>query len=160
MGQVAGRALGNDGDPATPNFFDWLMLGPTAPDILQERAQNRTLFGARMGQVKREEADAEQERTLRQQREAMVEQYISSLPPERQAQARMAYAVDPESFAEAMAQQMGGGGWQVGQGYSHAFRTNPDGTVTLGDPLPLRPRAPIQGYVMPNDLNEWEYADE
>lgn len=38
-----------------------------------------------------------------------------------------------------------GGAWQHGPGYSHLWRPNEDGTVTLGDPLPLRPRAPTAG---------------
>lgn len=56
-----GRALGNDGDAATPNFFDWLMLGPTAPDILQARAQRTALFPVAVRREKLEQALAERE---------------------------------------------------------------------------------------------------
>lgn len=161
-GGLFGRArslLGNDGDPTTPNAWDWLVLGPTAPDILQERAQGRDLFGMRVRQAKQEEADSQNQMRRQQQRDQMVKEYIATLPPEQQVRARTAYAVDPEAFAESMAQQMTGGGWEVGQGYSHAFRTRPDGTVEMGDPLPLRPRAPIQGYMVPYDGEDWEYAE-
>jgi hypothetical protein len=73
--------------------------------------------------------------------------------------ARVAYTADPEAFAEAIARQMGGGDWQVGQGYSHAFRIRPDGSRETGAELPLRPRAPIMGYMMPEDDGTM-YTDE
>lgn len=118
---------------------------------LQNARVERGLFGQRIRAAKDEQLQAQQEQSARQRRTDAVEQYIGTLPPEQQVQARMAYAVNPEAFAESVAQQMSGGGWQVGQGYSHTFRTRPDGTVERGDPLPLRPRAPIQGYYSPND---------
>lgn len=81
---------------------------------------------------------------------------VASLPLDQQVWAML----NPEAYARALAERGSDNGWETGQGYSHAFRTNPDGTVTLGDPLPLRPRAPIQGYILPGDTQDWEYSDE
>lgn len=139
-------AIINDAQRGTNNF----------PQLMQNRqtdALNRDMFNMRARSAKIEEGQA-------QQQQQAIEQYITSLPPEQQAQARMAAAVDPAAFAEAIAQQMTGGGWQVGQGYSHAFRIRPDGTRETGDPLPLRPRAPVVGYMSPGDAMDWEYSDD
>jgi hypothetical protein len=153
-GMFGGRAQGiirrEDGDPGTlANYF---LFGLNGVNDMRADRRDRDLFGFQVRRAKQQESATEQEL----QRQQQMEEAISQLPPEQQAYARL----DPEAFIEAMIQQQVGGGWETGQGYSHAFRTNPDGTVTLGDQLPLRPRAPIQGYVMPNDGDDWEYADD
>lgn len=94
-------------------------------------------------------AQQAQDRTQQQnkQQQGAMEQAIASLPPEQQAWARL----NPEAFMRAYveSQMDTNNGWNVGQGYSHAFRVNPDGTLQQGAALPLRPRAPITGYMWP-----------
>jgi len=88
---------------------------------------------------------------LQDDQRAQFEQAISALPPEQQRWARL----NPEAFAEAMMRAQVGGGWQHGQGYSNLWRPNPDGTVTLGDPLPLRPRS-YTPYATDPSADDWE----
>lgn len=104
-----------------------------------------------------EEMAQGREQKQQDEQRAQLERAISSLPPEQQAWARL----NPEAFirAYAEAQNDPNHGWQVGQGYSRAFRIRPDGTREDGAELPLRPRAPIMGYVMPGDAEEWDYHD-
>lgn len=150
-GLFGGLTRRDDGDPGT--FLNYFLFGRNGVQDMRDSAMRRDLFNFNMEGAKRErDQEAQQQQAL--------EQYITSLPPEQQAQARMAAAVDPAAFAEAIAQQMTGGGWQVGQGYSHAFRIRPDGTRETGDPLPLRPRAPVVGYMSPGDAMDWEYSDD
>jgi len=105
-------------------------------------------------------AERAQERTAQQEKtqQGAMEEAIASLPPQQQAWARL----NPEAFMRAYieSQMDQNNGWNVGQGYSHAFRINPDGTLEQGAALPLRPRAPIMGYVMPNDAQDWEYPND
>lgn len=105
-------------------------------------------------------AQQAQDRTAQQekQQQGAMDEAIASLPPQQQAWARL----NPEAFMRAYveSQMDQNNGWNVGQGYSHAFRVNPDGTLQQGAALPLRPRAPIMGYVMPNDAQDWEYSDD
>lgn len=105
-------------------------------------------------------AEQAQDRTAQQnkQQQGAMDEAIASLPPEQQAWARL----NPEAFMRAYveSQMDQNNGWNVGQGYSHAFRINPDGTLQQGAALPLRPRAPIQGYILPGDMQEWQYSDD
>ena len=117
----------------------------------QDQQYRRDMFGLRAAQGKREDEEAQTERHSLAQRQQVAEEYIRSLPADQQMRARVAYTADPEAFAEAIAEQMSGGGWQVGQGYSHAFRIRPDGSRETGAELPLRPRAPVMGYIMPDE---------
>lgn len=105
-------------------------------------------------QARYDTAQAAQQRTQKtdDEQRAQFEQAISSLPPDQQRWARL----NPQAFAEAMMRSQGDGGWQHGQGYSNLWRPNPDGTVTLGDPLPLRPRQAPMGYNTPDDGEDWE----
>lgn len=61
MGQAARRLAGNDGDPTTPNFLEWLMHGPAAPDVLQRRQQRGQLFPFGIRREKLEQARLERE---------------------------------------------------------------------------------------------------
>ena len=90
---------------------------------------------------------------LQDEQRGQLEQAISTLPPQDQAWARL----NPEAFIRALAEARNdhNSGWNVGQGYSHAFRVGPDGNVIQGDALPLRPRQQGPGYAMPN-ADEWE----
>lgn len=134
---------------------DWEAVGaamrddPSILQNLQSQRNERRLLDFRVRGAKQDEADTQSQRDRQAQIDAMAQEYIASLPAAQQGPARMRYMVDPEGFAE----QIAGGGqeWQSGQGYSHTFRVNPDGTVTRGDALPLRPRAPIQGYGYPSE---------
>jgi hypothetical protein len=112
----------------------------------QDQQYQRDMFGLRAAQGKREDEEAQTERTSLAQRQQVAEEYIRSLPADQQMRARVAYTADPEAFAASIAEQMSGGGWQVGQGYSHAFRPRPDGTIEMGGQLPLRPRSVTPGY--------------
>jgi len=96
-----------------------------------ERAR-RDMFGFQVRRAKIEEGQAQDEA-------AALEAAIAHLPADQQATARL----NPEAFAEAQMRRQTGSDWQHGQGYSHAFRVNPDGTVTMGDALPQRPRENI-----------------
>lgn len=129
---IMGAALqdaGNGGD--TNNAAQmWAMQQQRDRGIRQDKLDDET--------AQAERADRQYEQQQRTQRQQMIEQYIASLPPERQAQARVAAALDPEGFVE----RLQGGEWQVGQGYTHAFRPRPDGSIERGGELPLRPYAP------------------
>lgn len=143
-GLFGGRARGvlrrEDGDPGTAlNYF---LFGREGVQGMRDSRMQRDLFNSQVRSQKIEDAARENDMARAQQRDRTVEEYITTLPPEQQARARTAYMVDPEAFAEAIAEQMTGGGWQVGPSYSHAFRIRPDGSRETGAELPLRPRAP------------------
>lgn len=112
-------------------------------------AEQQRLAAVEMAQGREQKQQDEQQ--------AQLERAISTLPPEQQAWAR----INPEAFMRAFAEAQNdpNHGWQVGQGYSRAFRIRPDGTREDGAELPLRPRAPIMGYVMPGDAQDWDYHD-
>ena len=157
-GQARGVVRREDGDPGTAlNYF---LFGREGVQGMRDSRMQRDLFNSRIRSQKIEDSVGENDLARAQRRDRTVEEYILTLPPEQQGRARTAYMVDPEAFAEAISQQMTGGGWQVGQGYSHAFRIRPDGSRETGAELPLRPRAPIMGYVMPGDQQDWEYSDD
>lgn len=157
-GQARGVVRREDGDPGTAlNYF---LFGREGVQGMRDSRMQRDIFNNSIRSQKIEDATAESAMTQRVQRDRVAEEYIASLPIEQQARARTAYAIDPEAFAESLSEQMSGGGWQVGQGYSHAFRIRPDGSRETGAELPLRPRAPIQGYILPGDSQDWEYADD
>lgn len=149
----SGRARGilrrEDGDPGT--LVNYALFGRNGVEDMRTSPMRRDLFGRQIAALDREAASS---KTQQQQ----MEQAIATLPPEQQAWARL----NPQAFVRAMAeaQMDNNNGWNVGQGYSHAFRVNPDGTLQQGAPLPLRPRAPIMGYVMPSDTQDWEYGDD
>lgn len=151
-GMFGGRARGilrrEDGDPGTLANYFLFGLGGVNDMRANARADAalETQMWDRSRQVKRED---EQQRTL--------DEAISQLPPDQQTWARM----NPEAYMEALMRRRmdTNNGWNVGQGYSHAFRVNPDGTLQQGAALPLRPRAPIQGYMVPYD-DGTVYTDE
>lgn len=128
------------------------ILGATLQQIDNPQGQLDALAQNEAERVRYEAEQAAQGRSqkIEESQRLQLEQAISSLPPEQQTWARM----NPEAFAQAMARAQAGGGWQSGQGYSHLWRPNSDGTVTLGDPLPLRPRQGVQ-YNAPDD-EDWE----
>lgn len=139
-GQARGVFRREDGDPGTlANYF---LFGLGGVQDMRDSRMQRDMFNSRIRSQKIEEGAAENEATQRQQRETMVHDFIATLPPDQQSRALTAYMVDPDGFAEQYLGTQQGGSWQHGQGYSHLWRPNQDGTVTLGDPLPLRPRAP------------------
>lgn len=124
LGIFGGPARGiirrEDGDPGT--VLNYLLFGAGGVRGMREDAVRREALERRYAEAERERAD--------------LDAAISGLPPEQQAWARL----NPEAFAEAMVRaRMSGNEWQHGQGYSHLWRPNADGSVTLGDPLPLRP---------------------
>ena len=130
-GLFGGRARGvlrrEDGDPGTlANYF---LFGREGVQGMRDSRMQRDIFNSQMRSQKIEEGAAESQR-------AALEAAIVQLPADQQAWARL----NPEAFVERMLNP--DNGWESGQGYSHAFRVNPDGTVTRGDPLPIRPRAP------------------
>ncbi len=59
-------AQNREGDDTTPDFWQYLMLGPDARGILQERSMRRSLFDRQTRAAKLEEAQAEQERARRE----------------------------------------------------------------------------------------------
>ena len=134
-------------DERAPNPLDFILFGSNGIADMQQ-------MNMLAAQSARQAAEAEATRRQGKQRNATIEQAIANEPPEVQALAR----AFPEVYARRVLRPQDNG-WESGQGYSHAFRVNPDGTVTRGDPLPLRPRAAIQGYVMPSDADEWEYEE-
>ena len=95
---------------------------------------------------------------MEDQQRSQLEEAIKTLPADQQVWARM----NPSAFIRALVERQmdPNNGWQVGQGYSRAFRIRPDGTREDGAELPLRPRAPITGYVIPDDAQEWHYSDD
>lgn len=132
--------------PQHPTFMQWLMLGPNAPDVLQEREARALNIQQAREQMNR--GYGEDKAATRQQ--DRVRALASDLSEEEQLFAEM----NPTEWVRSRLQSPQ---WESGQGYSHAFRVNPDGTVTLGGELPLRPRVGPQGYMMPDD--EWDYND-
>ena len=81
FGGGVSRLLGNDGNPATPNLWDWIALGPQAPDILQDRQQRQQLFGARMSATKREEEEALRQQAAREAAYAALPEQLRPLGP-------------------------------------------------------------------------------
>lgn len=132
--QVIGATLQQMDNPAG-------QLDQFGANEARERAMQTALGTQSRGQ--------KQEDEQRQQ----LEQAIASLPIEQQAWARL----NPTQFMRAMMESETdpNNGWETGQGYSHAFRINPDGSLNRGAELPLRPRAPVPGYATPND-DDWE----
>lgn len=93
-----GRMAGNDGDRSTPNLWDWLVLGPTAPDILQQRQQRADAFNMQTDAYNMQVQRRKQEEALAQQQQAELEAAIATLPPEQQVYARL----NPEAFAQSL----------------------------------------------------------
>lgn len=147
-GGLFGNAFSRKGLPRTLQIIGATMrdmaMGTNALGDLQRMEAEQQRLAA---------VDAAQSRQtkLEDDQRAQFEQAIAALPPEQQRWARL----NPQAFAEAMMRAQVGGGWEHGQGYSHLWRPNPDGTVTLGDPLPLRPRQQ-QTYNMPGGEDDWE----
>lgn len=63
----------------SPSFWEWLTLGPTAPDILDQRRARRNLFGQSVRDQKQEDFQGQQ-----------LEQAIGQLDPAMQPWARIA----------------------------------------------------------------------
>lgn len=144
-GFLGGLVRRQDGDPGTAlNYFLFGLNGVNS--MRDNRREDEVLRMAR------------QERELEFKHRDQVEQAIATLPPDQQVWARL----NPEAFVRALAESQNdrNNGWNVGQGYSRAFRIRPDGTREDGAELPLRPRAPIMGYMIPGDSGDWEYSDE
>lgn len=143
-GLFGGRARGivrrEDGDPGT--LLNHFLYGREGVEDMREAPLRRGLFGQRLRQGKIEEGQAETEAATTAQRQAMAEQFIAQIPAEQQSQARLLYMTDPEGFAR---RYLGNGEFQGGAGFTNAYRINPDGTVTTGGALPLRPLAPRGG---------------
>lgn len=107
----------------------------------QDQQYQRDMFGLRAAQGRREDEDAQTERTSLAQRQQVAEEYIRSLPADQQMRARVAYTADPEAFAEAIVQQMTPGQWTGGSGFTNAHRILPNGETEIGGALPLRERS-------------------
>lgn len=129
------------------------VIGATLQQIDNPQGQLDQLSANEAERARYAAAEAAQARSqkLEDGQRQQFEEAIAALPPDQQRWARL----NPGAFAEAVMRAQAGGGWQHGQGYSHLWRPNNDGTVTLGDPLPLRPRQQ-QTYNMPGNEDEWE----
>lgn len=142
FGGALSRAIGNDGDPATPNLWDWIALGPTAPDILQQRQANRAQFDAQTRQRKQEEANAAQQASD-------IEAFIATLPPEQQAAARL----NPDAATSRVFAAPDAPDWNIDQVTGQPYTITPQGAVQYGQGrVSVRPvggggeRAPPAGY--------------
>lgn len=121
-----------------PNFGDFLVGGMNRVDQIRMRPMAIQAAKEEMEAQRAQREDRSAQTQARLEAQTAGEAYIAQLPPWQQAQARMQMLLDPEGFAAAAR----GGEWQVGQGYTHAFRPRPDGSIEQGGELPLRPYAP------------------
>lgn len=112
------------GDPVSVESGGW---GEAVAEALAQGLRGRALQSMYQREMDQQEATAS--RTT--QRENASDQRAQEMHDAELAQMR----------AELLAAD-GGGDWEVGSGYTHAFRVRPDGTVQQGGEIPLRPRAP------------------
>lgn len=108
--QSVGRILGNDGNPETPNLWDWIALGPRAPDILQERAYTQ--------QTRRRESE---------QHDAL-EQAIGGLPERMRPWGRIA----PEVVARQVLAEPEAPDWELDPVTGQPYHITPQGQVQYG----------------------------
>lgn len=121
-----------------PNFGDFLVGGMNRVDQIRMRPMEIQAAKEQMEAQRSEREQRTAQQSARREAQSAGEAYIMTLPPAQQVQARMQMLLDPEGFVASMR----GGEWQGGPGYTHAWRTRPDGSTELGGELPLRPYAP------------------
>lgn len=155
-GPARGVLRREDGDPGTlANYF---LFGREGVQGMRDSRMQRDIFNSQVRSQKIEEGAAENEAMQRQQRETMVRDFISTLPPEQRSRALTAYMVDPDGFAE----QYLGTSQQVWQNNGTTpYRIDPQtGAVVLGSgSIPHRPRQPLIQYGVP-DEDGGTYTDE
>lgn len=151
FGGGVSRLLGNDGNPATPNLWDWIALGPQAPDILQDRQQRQQLFGARMSATKREEEEALRQQAAREAAYAALPEQLRPLGP----------ILTPEAISRAvMPPPPEPPDWDLDPVTGQPYTVTPQGRVQYGEGrVNVRPaggsgeRAPPAGYRWTPDGN-------
>lgn len=126
------------------------------PDLLQTIQQRpwleEEMQGRRMDR-KREQRRFEAEEAQRVQRQAAIQQYIQTLPPDQQPQAMTAALLDPDGFAA----RIQGGEWQSDGTVPYRIV---NGQTQLGTgAIPHRPRAPLVQYGGIGD-DGYDYTDE
>lgn len=129
-----------DGDPGTAlNYFLFGLNGVNS--MRDNRRQDEAL---RL---------AQQERELEGKHRDQVEQAIATLPPDQQVWARL----NPDVFVRALAEAGNAEQWSEPFAFEHgmAQRNSRTGQVRVL----TRPPAPLLGYMMPPDSNDWDYSE-